>query len=178
MLTALIIVLLLLTGVLLVLLFLPIRVVVDTARELYHVQWGPAHAGVFFGEDGIRYRMHLPFWTKEGDVGELLRTQGRKSQPAPSPRVRTTRRRPAIAPLLRSFQVERFRWVLDTDDPLWNAWLFPVFHLFQCRGHDVSISFSGRSELELTISNNLYRLLKAVLLQQPTNTQSHGQGHE
>lgn len=175
--TALIIVLLLLIGVLL-LLFLPIRLVVDTTRDLYQAQWGPAHAGVFFGVDGIRYSLHFPFWRKEGDVGELFRSERRQPPHGSSPRGRTSRRRPAIAPLLRSFHVQRFHWVLDTDDPLWNAWLFPVFHQFRGRGHDVSISFNGRNELELIISNNLYRLLKAVLLQQPTNTQIHEQGHE
>ena len=96
-------------------------------------------------------------------MGDLFRAQRRRARPGPSPRTGPGRRRPAITNLLRSFHVERFRWVFDTGDPLWNAWLFPVLHQFRCRGHDVSISFSGRNELELIISNTLYRLLKAVL---------------
>ncbi len=174
MLTALIILLLLVLGVVLALLFTPFRLVIDTTRDLYRVQWGPARAGVHVAEDRIRYSVELPFWNREGDVEELFRSGGRKPHRAHAlskQQTRSSRWRPPIKALLRTFRVRRFRWVLDTGDPLWNAWLYPLFHLFRQRGHDVSISFTGRNELELTISNNLYRLLKAVLLSQPTKYQ-------
>ena len=38
-------------------------------------------------------------------------------------------------------------------------------------GRDLSISFTGRNELQLDISNNAYRLLKAVLLSRNTKHQ-------
>lgn len=170
MLTALLILLLLLHGVLVVLLFLPFRLVIRSARDVYRVQWGPVHAGLYFGEGQVRYRVHLPFWTKEGGLGELLHPHGGKPRPTRTHQQRATRWRPPILALLRTFRVRHFRWVLDTDDPLWNAWLYPLFHLIRQRGHAVSISFIGRNELELVISSNLYRMLKAVLLHRPTKT--------
>lgn len=168
MLTVLIILLLLFLGALSVVLFLPLRLTIDTPREVYRLQWGPVHAGVFFAEDRVRYRLHFPFWTTEGDVSDLIRTNEHGPATVRSRNARTTRRRPSIRALLRSFRVRRFYLVMDTGDPLWNAWLYPLFHFLRRQGRDVSISFTGRNELELIVSNNLYRLLKAVLLHQPT----------
>jgi hypothetical protein len=178
MLTALLILLLLLHGVLVVLLFLPFRLLIHSAHDVYLVQWGPLHAGLYFAEGHVRYRVHLPFWTKEGGFSELLEPHGRKPRPARPHQRRATRWRPPILTLLRTFRVQHFRWVLDTGDPLWNAWLYPLFHLIRQRGHAVSISFTGRNEVELIMSNNLYRVLKAVLLHRPTKTNDHEQGHE
>ena len=175
MLSVLLILLLFLLGVLLLLLFLPIRLVIDTTSETYRLQWGPANASLYFTESEVRYRVHVPFYTRDGTVMGLWterpprsgRIDGRRRG---QPRKRRSWRFP-LRELLRTFHVRRFRWVMDTGDPLWNAWLYPAFHLLHRQGRDVSISFIGRNELQLDVSNNLYRLLKTVLLSTPTKQQ-------
>lgn len=171
--TVLLALLLLLVASLVVLLFLPLRLVVDTRSDTYRLRWGPVHAAVYWQVDELRYRMHVPFYTRDGAVSELLDSD--RSTPRAPARPRAPQRRstfwPPVRALLRSFRVRRFRFVLDTGDPLWNAWLFPVFHQLRRHGRDLSISFTGRNELQLDISNNAYRLLKAVLLSRNTKHQ-------
>lgn len=98
---------------------------------------------MILGEDGIRYRMHLPFWTKEGDLGDLFRTEVRLTQPKPPTPARSMSWRPSIRSLLRTFHVQRFRWVLDTDDPLFS----PVFD----SRHQASEAVTGASRLPSSI---------------------------
>ncbi len=172
--TALLIVLLVLIAACAILLFTPLMLVVDTTRDLYRAQWGPANAWIRFVEERVRYHVHIPFWTKEGDLDDLFRSRewiperGGTHAGPPAKEVRRTREwRPPVRALLGTFHVRRFRLTIDTGDPLWNAWLYPVLHWFHRRGHAVSISFTGRNELVLTLSNNLYRVIKAVLLSKP-----------
>ena len=165
------IILLILAAAVVILLFTPLVLQIDTRVDLYQVRWGPARAALTLETDELRYRLHVPFWTKEGMLGDLFGPRHERSvEPRRDARMGTERGsqawRPSVRALLRSFRVRRFHWSLDTDDPLWNAWLFPAFHMMHVRGRDVSISFTGRNELALTIHNNLYRLLMAVLLEQ------------
>jgi hypothetical protein len=160
----------LLLAIVVMLLFTPMVFMINTVKDLYRVQWGPVSAALYFREEDVRYRLHLPFYTRDGELRALLapgegRAQ-RKERPAPV-HARTARGRsrfrPPLRALLRTFRVRCFHWRWDSGDVLWNARLFPVFHLLRLRGHDVAISFTGRSELILTLDNNLYRMLKAVL---------------
>lgn len=168
MLTVLLISLVVLMGACLLLLFLPMRVIIDTTSGTYRLQWGPANASLYFTQNDVRYRVRAPFFTKDEAVSGLW--TGSSSERTGRGREQAVGRswRPSFKELLRTFRVRRFRWVMDTGDPLWNAWLYPAFHLLQRHGHDVSISFIGRNELQLDVSNNLYRLLKTVLLSTPT----------
>lgn len=173
MLTALLILVLLLLAVVVVLLFMPMVLMINTVKDLYRVQWGPAWAALSFREERVHYRLHLPFYTCEGELHALLERPADVHRPAeqhqhaPARAKKGSRWRPPLRALLRTFRLRRLHWNWDTGDPLWNAWLFPLFHLLRLRGHEVAISFTGRNELILVVDNNLYRLLKAVLLNQP-----------
>lgn len=153
-------------------LFTPLRIVVDSASGQAALHWSWWGVAVVATQEGdLRYRVRLPFYTREGSVFEVewARQPARSpSKRAPEEEVRKARRPVVSRAMLRrvvgSFQVRRFRWHMDTGDPVWNAWLFPLFHLWQVRGHDVRITFDGRSRLDVVLVNNLYRLLRAVII--------------
>lgn len=182
---------LLIIGVIAWLLFMPMVLHIDTFTGICMARWGPVRASLQEAEGDLRYRLRAPFYRREGSVFDLPFNSAEK--PRPRPERKPARRKRASGQALRrvnvlrlsrgvfaSFRVRRFRWYLDTGDPLWNAWLFPLFHLWRGRGHDVRISFTRRDGLLLILSNNAFRLLWAVLrayTNQPKQ-QRHEQGHE
>jgi hypothetical protein len=152
------------------LLFMPLIIRIDTFSEVYLLRWGPVRATVLFSDSDARYQFIAPFYQREGSLFDLPDRQAPKTpRAARSNAVRSGTapgKRPVlriIQRVLRSFTVRRFQWYLDTGDPIWNAWLFPVFHLWRTRGADVRISFTGRTGLVFIAHNNAFRLLKAVL---------------
>lgn len=148
-------------------LFVPLVLVIDSRRKIYRMNWGPARVSLITEGEHLGYRMDLPFWRREGRLADLFDTAPRgpvRDRTGASIPVRSgVRWRPSLPALLGSFHVRRFHWSLDTGDALWNAWLFPLFHLLRLGGRDMSISFTGRNELECIVENDLYRLLKAIL---------------
>lgn len=178
--TFLLIVMTLLMMLITAMLFIPVVLVIRSVKDIYKVQWGPVHAEVWFTEEDPRFRIHVPFWTREGTLHELTlsapdpeKAPSREKHGSGKPqRSFRSHWRPSPLAIIRTFRVRRFHWSWDTGDVLWNAWLFPLFHAARLRGHDVAISFTGRNEFELVLDNNLYRILKAALLHSsPTNTQ-------
>lgn len=69
-----------------------------------------------------------------------------------------------IRRLGRSFHLIRFHVQLDTDDYVWNAYLFPLFQVTNpANKASWQINFKGRNELILIVENRLYRLLYAFI---------------
>lgn len=158
------------------LLFTPLVIRLDTVRAVYEVRWAGMCAQPIMDDHGPGLRLIAPFIRKEihftTSATSKVRGSGKEHErrgqrPSHSASLRSRR---IVPRLIRSFRVRHFRLIWDTDDVLWNAWLFPIFHLLRLRGHDVRISFTGHSTLQLTLENNIYRLLKAVLYDQPTDT--------
>lgn len=162
-------------------LFTPLRITIDTFQDEISARWGPMTASVTTASGEFRYRFKVPFYRREGTLEDLLERRShaqRESRPRRSVKRRGSGHVLQFMPVLRSFHAKRFRWYLDTGDPIWNAWLFPLFHLWHLRGHDVRIAVVGRSGLLLDIENNGYRLMKAVVFNQNPNTNNNEQGRE
>lgn len=156
----------LLGGVLLVLLFAPLSLRVDSEQEEAAVSWLGATARLELLNGHLRYRLDAPFVHRSGNVLDLIHARaGAASHPRSPRQGRSTRKDPwrTVRRVLRSFHVRQLQWHLDTGDPLWNAWLYPLFHYGERRGYDVHICFTGRSVLRLHIRNNAFRLLRAAL---------------
>lgn len=168
--------LLLLALVVIVVLFMPIRITIDSFHERASLRWGILSASITVHTGEFRYRLSAPLYHREGPLEELWVGRSSLRKPGDARRSRPRRdpvRLRSLLPVLRSFRVKRFRWYVDTGDPIWNAWLFPLFHLWRLRGQDVRVAFDGQSGLVLDINNNCFRLLKAVLFdQQPKKPRS------
>ena len=161
------------------LLFTPLVIHLDTEQEVYEVRWAGMHVRPILDEEGPGIRFIAPFISKDIHFAtSATRSSPGSKQEHADRKHRSSRSTHAVPRLVRSFRLRRFQLILDTDDVIWNAWLFPVFHMLRLHGHDVRIAFNGHSELQLTLENNIYRLLRAVLFNQPTNPLSHEQRHE
>lgn len=175
---------LLLIALAVILLFVPIRITINTFQGEASVRWGILSACITARTGEFRYRLSVPFYHWEGRLEELLstrRTAVRRPRKEEKEKEKKRKSLERGGPsrlhlferIVRSFRVKRFRWYLDTGDPIWNAWLFPLFHLWRLRGQDVRVAFNGKSGLVLVLNNNCYRLLKAVFFnQQPKNPRS------
>lgn len=166
---------------LLALLVTPFVLLVNTRTASFEVRWGwiGSFCLLLAGEPW-RYRARLLFvpWSRSLDAmldegtskhGPSVREQPepasgharRKGGPVPLSRLRWMLR--AVWNVLRTGRVRHFRCRLDTDDVMFNAWLFPLLHLWRLRGADVAVRFSGGTELSLALSHTPLRALWAVV---------------
>jgi hypothetical protein len=164
---------LLLAGVLAYLLWAPMVIEIDTRRRWYGVHYGPALDAQLFLEHladpslvvrFLRWRWRWPLLTKR------ILSPTRKADPSTRPSRWTSlfqrRRRltlPKILKLLRTFRVRRFDLLLDTDDYVLNAQLYPVSTFLTFRGWPVTVNFLHQNELTLRIENRMSRIMWALI---------------
>ena len=152
-----------LTVVLLILLVLlgwiflaPLVLQIDTDRNVYRLSWlfGFLRADARGEPDDIRLRLKVAFWQKSWALINDLLTENGSPEPFPSndspesskkrkrrKRKRSPRRVISLArAALRSFRVREFTLHLDTDDFVWNAWLFPLFYFLRSERRDDRVS--------------------------------------
>ncbi len=163
--------------VILWILFLRIRLIIDTEEALYELRLRPlAKANLMVDEESIAYEWSVLFWHKRGEIFPAFDKDDTKEsgslESQPKKEVKSTKTQRSLKrrmtleqglnlsrSLLSSFKVNRFRLFLNTDDAIYNAWLYPVFTYWRSKGHDVELRFFGTSELILDIENALHRVL-------------------
>ena len=174
--TALLISLSILLGLLLLLLWLPLQLKVDTRRALYLAQYGPwLRARASPDPDSLlRLQLRLFHWKKEWSPMDLQKSTagpGRETSRKPGPdrkkqigkRTSATIRPARILGLLKSFRIREFQWELDTGHPAFNAQLFPAFYLAGQLWGTTHLNFEGRNSLVLHLENRPIRMLIAWL---------------
>ena len=65
--------------------------------------------------------------------------------------------------LVQSFHIRKFHCDMDSGNFLLNSWLYHVFHFIDPSHRHWNINFIGRTNIALTIENNLLRLIRAML---------------
>ena len=179
--TALLILLILIVLLLLLMVYFlvtPFHLVIDTRRGIYWAGWRYlANVDIDGVEENWGVNLHLFGWTRryridewalnrdpfglrvsekheDGSGGEKRKKKGRES-------ILSARRALRI---LRQFHMRRFRWELDTDDVIVNAYLTPVFEAirFWSRGkYQTRINFTGRNSLEVNGDTRIINLIRA-----------------
>lgn len=153
------------------LLFAPIyfRVEWNDNRRQAALQWrGIFQARLHAVEGEWEVQLNVLFFKKRWPLMRLLTAPSKPKKPKakrssskswkPKHPFRMFRR------LWRSFHLIRFRWHLDTDDYVLNAYLFPLFQLTHPKKKlDWAINFNGKNELLLVIENRLGRILYAFI---------------
>lgn len=148
-----------------VILFAPMTFVVDTYKHEYSVKvLGLVKLQPIWNEEGFRVSLQMPFYKFEINPSN----QRKKEKAAKKKKERTgttIKFHPRkIAALLDTFEVRKFYLTLDTDNYVLNAQLYPAFALLTHRGLAASINFNSETQLQLTVSNNLCRLILAYIL--------------
>jgi hypothetical protein len=149
---------------LVLLLWLPLEVEIDTGLAVYRARWWGVF-GIRAVPDSEKWRWFLNvfFWENE------LRPGGTK----PSVRKRRANKKKRTIPLKRilslaknlfqAIKIKRFRLDWDTGDFVSNAQLYPLFHALSNRKRQLAINFDGKEELEILLQTRLWDLTKAVL---------------
>ena len=174
---ALLILLAILLGVIIYVLVAPVVIEIDTVNNLYRVRFFRfAYGRFYFNGIDPWIEVEIAWWHKKYNLLTAL-----KNLPADNPKplpesteedkgARTIPWRKLIA-IIRSFEVEKFSWHLDTDDFALNGELYGLFACYKYTfGHDVTINFAGDNYLALTIKNSAWRVLKALLKTNKTTT--------
>lgn len=150
------------------LLLSPIRLKVDTRRQVYLLQWwGIGRIQLLPVSGNLLIQLQVFFWKKNfypleyrpkkkprGEAEEKKK-KGRKTN-------FQKYKRKGIR-LFRSFRIKALRLDLDTDDYVYNSYLYPIFHFLSTEKRQLTINYRGLSEIFLIVENRLYRMLIAFL---------------
>lgn len=146
----------------LVLLFLPIRVQIDTRENNYGLVWFPLL--------GIRWMAGVDGGHAEIKIcGIRHRITGNDFQQRSLPRSQKKTARFRLGPkqvltMIRTFRIKKWRVYIDTGNMALNGQLFPLCYLLGLRtGKKIHINFLGINEVAITVESNLYRMVKALL---------------
>lgn len=130
--------------------------------------WGILRGRLLPERGDWTFRLELPLFSRSWPISKWQ--PGTKKEQ--KNRAKSTRKKSwkpkhplqLVRRLWRSFHLIRLRVDLDTDDYVWNAYLFPLFRVTNPAGRkDWRINFKGRNELSLIVENRLYRLLYAFI---------------
>jgi hypothetical protein len=159
-----------------ILLWMPFRLIIDSTQGVYRLEWqyiGSAMLVETEEEDmGIQiqvlfFKKFLPFeWFFQRRSKRVKQISPKRDLPKKNRdklSVSKPRLRPNLKKILFSFKIKRCRINWDTDDYVWNAYLYPMaFFLFK-RKETVIINFEGKRDIELVIENRLIRIIKSFL---------------
>jgi hypothetical protein len=148
------------------LLFTPFQLWIDSTCDRYQLRWGRlARAGLVPARGDLLVQLWVLGWRKSFSLFALLRGASTPRKPADkASRSRRTRFSwPRIRKLLRTFKVRQWRVDIDTDDVVWNAYLFPASYFLQRAHYPLSINYEGRVEVELLVENRPIWMVKALL---------------
>lgn len=149
---------------LLVILWLPVELEVDTQLDIYQVRW----RGVFAlwaipTEERWRWFFQVFYWQREWvpgkqkqgpkQVRKVEKTKSIKSAGRISFSVKKIR--PILNSLSKVIRFQRLRVNWDTGDFLLNAWLYPAFLAASQHDRQLSINFWGKQDLAFLLQTRL-----------------------
>ncbi|MCB0567271.1 MAG: hypothetical protein KDD01_23125 [Phaeodactylibacter sp.] len=145
----------------------PLSLKADTYRNEYYLSWGGiGKAELISVADEIVIRLRIAFWKK--DFYPLHPSTAREKK-KPKPKEEKKRKSQQTFPFrraikaLKSFSIKYFRLEVDTDDFIWNAYLWPVVYWIEPLRRHVTVNFQGKNECRLLIQNRIWRLAWAWL---------------
>lgn len=147
------------------LLWMPLRLVIDTADDIYKVEWSPLFsAKLMDNDDGLGIQMQILFFKKVLSFEKLFQKSDKPKpakRPLKPPSVWNKHFKPNFKKILLSFDIKRCQVNWDTDDYLLNAYLYPIAFFLRKKGKSLTINFQGKRDIDLIIENRLGRIIKS-----------------
>ncbi|MEZ5044556.1 MAG: hypothetical protein R2828_31970 [Saprospiraceae bacterium] len=142
----------------------PLFLVIDTETGEYSLKW--QGIGAIYLTSDFHLNWRLLYWKKEYDLfapkeKPLLPSTQKATASKKSPTWKPSLAK--VKHLSRTFQVKTCSLNLDTDNYLWNAYLFPIFYFLNTSKRNLRINFKGEFQCHLIVENRLYRLLYVFL---------------
>ncbi len=152
------------------LLWLPIRVEVDTTQEVYMVSWQGVLS--FWGkpeEEKWGWHLRVLGWPvslkSEDNKPKGIQHQNKKEKPTHSKRSSFSFRQAKA--LLQygweAIQVKRLYINWDTGDFVLNAWLYPLFRQLSAGKRQLCINFKGEQDITIRLQTRLGLLALAAM---------------
>ena len=146
------------------LLFVPFFLEIDTTSGKYSFKiYGIAGARIYISDDTLMLDINITAWHKQIDLFEHKKRQ----QKVKKKKIKKERRKiyfHKILAVIKSFKIDKLRLIIDSGNEQLNGILFPVFELASyTTGKTLKINFIDRNEFELTLENNLARILWAYI---------------
>lgn len=155
----------------------PLRLEIDTESGIFRAEWQYLCAVQWLPDEGPDViRLEAPFFRRNIHLSGLAQAQKRPAitpEKAKAKRVSPVKKKKRLSAgmmwrlgrsFLRTFKIKRLQIWWDSDDFIWNARAYPLFHFVNMLGvGQVWINFMGRRELALVVENRLGRMLGAVL---------------
>ena len=158
--------------ILVALLWVPIILTIDTLTNTYELRLkGLAWARVEPDEETlIRIRIRIGFYQFDIDpIDKWVNRRKRKRITAHTPKPKKREKKPSrfnfqlLWRLLKTFQVKRFLWKLDTGDCVLNARLYPAFALMDYYVGGFQINFEGSNRLLLEVHNRPIHIITSFI---------------
>jgi len=152
--------------VLLILLWFPLEIEVDTQENIYQVRWyGMFALWVVLTEDARwRWFYQIFYWQREWVVGKTTpkapkpkdqNTTPKTVKPKSNISFSLRKIRPILKSLSKVLHFQRLILNLDTGDFLLNAWLYPAFQAASQKNRQLSINFWGKQDLAFLLQTRL-----------------------
>ncbi|MEZ4893576.1 MAG: hypothetical protein R3A50_12320 [Saprospiraceae bacterium] len=151
-------------------LFLPIRLELDSTVGLYRVSWVGIFACWLVPNELVRWRVFLRvfLWKKELTFTSKPKVESRKKDVKPVVKKRNRamsfhRVRRMLKYGIRAIKLDWLQINWDTDDFVLNAWLYPLFHAMNGHRRRLQINFMGDQQFVLKLHTNLGLLTWAMM---------------
>lgn len=143
----------------------PIVLNISSRDDLYEISWKTiANARLIVESNEPKIIVQILFWTKVFYPFRYRDKEKKEVSPVRKKKKKSTGpwKKKGIR-LLRSFEVKAFRLILDTNNMIYNAYLYPIFYFLSKNNKQLGISYQGESELLLVVKNRPYRILLSLL---------------
>jgi hypothetical protein len=147
------------------LLWTPLRLVIDSTQDLYKVEWQYIGSAMLIeNDDRLGVQIQILFYKKIIPFEVLFQKRVKPKvvkPPLKTPSVSKARFKPKIRELLTSFKIEKLKVNWDTDDYILNAYLYPITPFLRTPQKSLTINFEGKRDIQLIIENRLGRIIKS-----------------
>lgn len=148
-----------------ILLWTPVRLVIDSKKDLYKVEWKYIGSALLIEyNDCIGVQLQVLFFKKIIPFDWFFKKKVKieeKPQSKKTPSVFPTYLRSKFKKIMWSFHIKRCKVNWDTDDYILNAYLYPITPFLHSTQKSFTINFEGKRDIELIIENRLGRIIKS-----------------
>ena len=147
-------------------LFFPVEIEVDTKAAIYRARWrGVVGVRVLPNEKGWHWFYQILFFEKKWRPSKMKSTKPVSGKEPQAQKNFLTRRQIwlLIKKCVMAFQCKRLFINWDTNDYISNAYLYPLAHLTSKHKRSFKINFAGKQEVDLLLQVRPIRLLLAFL---------------
>jgi hypothetical protein len=148
------------------LLFAPFYIEINSNDDLYRLRFHRLASAVILIKDySLTINLQIAWWKKQ--IDPFVKNPSKDAVRKPAAKRKS--RYPHVSfktlkAIVRSFKINHLYINIDTGNVKWNGILYPAFYgLSQYVNKTILINFTGKTELELEIKNNIARMAWAYI---------------